>query len=75
MVQLKIRKVGNSLGVMFPKEAARAPSVREGDQLFLTQGPDGASRITSYDPEFSEAMLAAESLMARYRNAFRELAR
>jgi putative addiction module antidote len=75
MVQLKVRKVGNSLGVTFPAEAARALHVREGDQLFLTQGPDGAFRITPYDPEFSDAMQAAESFMARYRNALRELAR
>jgi putative addiction module antidote len=75
MVQLKIRKVGNSLGVTFPAEAARALNVREGDQIFLTRGPDGSYRITPYDPEFSAAMEAAASLMARYRNALRELGR
>ena len=75
MVQLKIRKVGNSLGVTLPSETARALNVREGDQLYLTQGADGAFRITPYDPDFPDAMKAAESFMARYRNTLRELAR
>ena len=75
MVQLKVRKVGNSLGVTLPAEAARALKVREGDQLYLTEGPDGSFRVTPYDPEFPDAMKAAESFMARYRNALRELAK
>jgi putative addiction module antidote len=75
MVQLKVRKVGNSLGVTLQAEAARALRVQEGDQIFLTEGPGGSFRITPYDPEFSAAMETAESFMARYRNALRELAR
>jgi putative addiction module antidote len=73
MVQLKIRRVGNSLGVTLPAETVRALKVREGDQIFLTEGPGGSFRITPYDPEFSDAMKTAESFMARYRNALREL--
>ena len=73
MVRLKVRKIGNSLGVTLPGETARALKVTEGDQLFLTQGPDGAFRITPYDPDFADAMKAAESFMARYRDALREL--
>ena len=75
MVRLKVRKVGNSLGVTLPAEAARALKVQEGDQIFLTEAPGGSFRITPYDPEFSDAMKAAESFMARYRNALRELAK
>lgn len=75
MVRLKVRKVGNSLGVTLPAEAARALKVQEGDQIFLTEAPGGSFRITPYDPEFADAMEAAESFMARYRNALRELAK
>lgn len=75
MVRLKIRKVGNSLGVTLPAEATRALKVREGDPLYLTEGPGGSFRITSYDPGFSDAIEAAESFMTRYRNALRELAK
>ena len=75
MVQLKVRKVGNSLGVTLPQHAARALGVNEGDELFLTEAPGGSFRITPYDPEFADAMKAGESFMARYRNALRELAK
>jgi putative addiction module antidote len=75
MVQLKVRKVGNSLGLTLPAEAAKALRVREGDQIFLTEAPGGCFRITPYDPDFADAMEAAESFMTRYRNALRELAK
>jgi putative addiction module antidote len=75
MVQLMIRRVGNSLGVTLPAEVIRALKVQEGDPIYLTRGTDGSFRITPYDPEFSEAMKAGESVMARYKNALRELAK
>ncbi len=74
MFQLKVRKVGNSLGFTLPADAARMLHVREGDAVYLTEGPDGF-RITAYDPAFAAAMTAAEDFMARYRNALRTLSR
>lgn len=74
MYQLKVRKVGNSLGVTLPADAARMLHVREGDALYLTETPDGF-RITAYDPAFEASMQAAEGFMARYRNALRTLSR
>ncbi len=74
MVQLTVRKVGNSLGVTLPSQAAQALGVKEGDKLFLTESPDGF-RITPYDPGFEASMKLAEGFMRRYRNALRELAR
>ena len=52
MIKLKVRKVGNSLGVTLPAEVAQALQVREGDPLYLTVSPDGF-RLTPYDPEFA----------------------
>jgi putative addiction module antidote len=75
MVPLKVRKIGNSLAITLPAEAARALKVQEGDLIYLTEGPDGSFRITPYDPEFSAAMEATGSFLSRYRNALRELAR
>jgi len=74
MFHLKVRKVGNSLGVTLPAEAARMLHVREGDALYLTETPDGF-RVTGYDPTFEATMKAAEGVMARYRNALRKLAK
>jgi putative addiction module antidote len=74
MLKLKVRKVGNSLGLTLPAEAIQALRVREGDPLYLTEAPDGF-RLTPYDPEFEEGMEIAEEFMARYRNALRDLAK
>jgi putative addiction module antidote len=67
MVKLTVRKVGSSLGVTLPAKAARALRVREGDQLYLTETPDGF-RLTAYDPEFAETMEIAESFVRRYKS-------
>ena len=74
MVKLKVRRVGNSLGVTIPAEVGRALRVREGDSLYLTEAP-GGYWLTSYDPGFEETMRLAEGFMARYRSALFELAR
>ncbi|MCA9727227.1 MAG: AbrB/MazE/SpoVT family DNA-binding domain-containing protein [Candidatus Eisenbacteria bacterium] len=74
MVQLTVRKVGNSLGVTIPAQAIQALGVKEGDKLFLTESPDGF-HITPYDPEFETSVRLAEGFMSRYRNALRELAK
>ena len=74
MVKLKIRKVGNSLGLTLPAEAAKAMRVKEGDALYLTETPEGY-QLTAHDPDFKVTMKTAEGFMARYRNALRELAK
>lgn len=75
MIHLKIRPVGNSLGVVLPKEMLSRLNVKEGDMLHLTEAPDGSMRITPYNPDFDAQMRLAEEGMARYRNTLRELAK
>jgi putative addiction module antidote len=74
MIQLKIRKVGNSLGVTLPSGAVQALHVREGDTVYLTESP-GGFQLTPYDPAFAETMKVAEGFLGRYRNALRDLAK
>jgi putative addiction module antidote len=74
MVRLTVRKVGNSLGVTLPAQAAQTLRVREGDELYLTEAP-GGFRVTPYDPEFARTMEVAEGFMRRYKNALRDLAK
>ncbi|MGH8046738.1 MAG: AbrB/MazE/SpoVT family DNA-binding domain-containing protein [Chthoniobacterales bacterium] len=73
-VNVKIRKVGNSFGVLLPKEALAHLKVGEGDTLTLTEAQDGV-RLTAASPEFDKTMATFESLNRRYRNALRELAK
>jgi putative addiction module antidote len=75
MVELKVRKIGNSLGVVLPKEAVTRLNADEGDRLFLIEGPDGAYQLTPYDPAFVKKMKKAEDIIGRYRNALHVLAK
>lgn len=74
-IETKVRKIGNSLGIVLPKEALQALRVGEGDTLFLTEAPECSLRITPERPGFEEIMKIAEEGMSRYRNALRELAK
>lgn len=72
--KLKVRKVGNSLGTILPKEITDKLRVQEGDDLYVTETPEGIM-ITPYDPDFEQAMAAARHFMDEHRNALRELAK
>ena len=74
-IETKVRKIGNSLGIVLPKEALQALKVQEGDVLYLTEAPECSLNMRPEKPGFKDKMAAAESLMNRYRNAFRELAK
>jgi putative addiction module antidote len=75
MVELKVRKFGNSLGVILPKEVIKHLHAGDGERLFLIEGPDGRYQLTPYDPEFERDMKIADEGMARYRNTLRALAK
>ena len=75
MFELKLRKIGNSLGVVLPKEAVSRLHAREGDRLFLIEGPNGAYQVTPYDPAFEAKMKKAEDIISRYRNTLHALAK
>ncbi len=68
MVALKIRKVGNSLGLVLPKEVISRLRTGEGQDVFLVEGPNNTYRITPFDPAFEKKMEKAEEIKARYRN-------
>lgn len=74
MISLKLKAIGNSVGVVLPKEVLDRMRVQKGDTIHLSEAPDGF-RITVSDPEFEEDMKRAEKIMNKYRNALRELAK
>ena len=74
MVELKIIKVGNSLGMRLPREVLSRLHLEGGDKVILTESPEGGYRLTPYDPEFEQQMKAAEEGMRRYRNPLKALA-
>jgi putative addiction module antidote len=75
VLELKLRKVGNSVGLVLPKEALARLNADNGDAVYLTDATEGGFRLTAANPEFARKMKAAESLSRRYRNALKELAK
>ena len=75
MFALKITQVGNSVGVVLPKEALAKLGVQKGDVLYLTEGADGAMRVSAYDEEVAREIEAGKAFMGRYRNTLRALAK
>ena len=75
VVKLKLRKVGNSVGVVIPKEALTKMESQEGDTLVLSETPDGGFRVTPDRESFADQMAVAEDIANRYRNTLDELAK
>jgi putative addiction module antidote len=72
---VQVRKVGNSTGVIFPKELTSRLNVSVGDKFHATLTADGDIRLSPYDPKFEKAMEVARRGMKIYRNALAELAK
>ena len=75
MVELKVRKFGNSLGVVLPKEVINRLRTGDGEPLFLIEGPEGGYQLTPYDPGFEKKMKRADDIIERYRNTLHVLAK
>lgn len=71
---LKIRKIGNSYGVVLPKEVLAKLRVDADDELHLVETPDGY-QLQRFDPDFQDDLEIIDDLMSRYKNAMRELAK
>lgn len=71
----KLIKVGNSTGIILPKDVLARLRVEQGDELHLTEKPNGEFTIGKYDPEFAKAMQMAEEIMHEDRDILRVLAK
>lgn len=74
MIELRIVKVGNALGMHLPNEVLSRLQLADGDRVILTESPEGGYRLTPYDPDFERQMAVAEEGMRRYRNTLKALA-
>jgi putative addiction module antidote len=73
-MKLKLRSVGTSTGLVLPKEMLTRMRVRKDDELFAVETPDGYL-LTPYDPEVEDQLERGRTLMAKYRETFRALAK
>jgi putative addiction module antidote len=71
---LKIRKIGNSYGLILTRDVLDELGVKEGDSLFPVRTEDGV-KLTPYDPAFEAVLESNRDYMRRHRNALRELSK
>jgi putative addiction module antidote len=75
LLELKLRKIGNSVGLVLPKEALAHLNAEEGDTLSVTEASDGSLRLSPTKAEVTRQMEVAQEVMKRYRHTLRELAK
>lgn len=75
MLKLRVTTVGGSVGFIFSKKAKARLNVQKCDTLYLAEAPDGALRISPYDPDFKRQMEQAKQLMHDDREILRALAK
>jgi antitoxin MazE len=71
--EITIRKIGNSVGTIIPKDMLERYRLAAGEKAFVVETEQGIL-ITPFDPDFAEAMDVYEEGAKAYRNAMRELA-
>ncbi len=74
MIKVKITAVGNSMGILLPKEALSKMKANKGDTLYLVESPEGYT-LTPYEKDFGNQIEVAEKVMKKYRNALQKLAK
>ena len=71
---LKLTQIGNSVGVVLPKEALAALKLKKGDSIHLTESPEGF-QLTPYDPTVEEQLRLGREFMHEFRDTFHALAK
>ncbi len=72
---LQVRKIGNSLGLILPKELLARLNLKDGDKLHVIEQPERGLHLTPYDPVHAKGMEIARKAFKTYANTFRELAK
>lgn len=74
-MKIEIKRIGNSSGLILPKELLAKLQLKQGDVLFVTELAEGGIKLVPHDPTFERGMEIARKAMKTYRNALRELAK
>lgn len=75
MTALKLTRIGNSVGVILPKEVLARLKVGQGDTVFVTEAAGNAVTLTPYDPGLAEQLELGREFMHDYRDTFHQLAK
>ncbi|MGV1014144.1 MAG: AbrB/MazE/SpoVT family DNA-binding domain-containing protein [Methyloceanibacter sp.] len=74
-MKIEIKRIGNSTGLILPKELLAKLQLKQGDSLFVTELAEGGVKLVPHDPTFERGIEIARKAMRTYRNALRELAK
>ena len=74
MTALKLTQIGNSVGVILPKEVLARLKLEKGDTLFVTDAANGVT-LTPYDPALEEQLKLGREFMREFRDTFHQLAK
>jgi putative addiction module antidote len=74
-MKVEVKKIGNSTGILLPKELVNQLNVKQGQWLYVTSLPQGGVRLTPYDPDFEEAMAVVDEILDEYRDTLNALAK
>jgi len=74
-MKLEIKKIGNSTGLILPKELLAQLNLAQGDWVYVTRTGEKALKIAAYDPDHEEALEIARGVMREYRDTFKALAK
>ena len=75
MSALKLTQIGNSVGVILPKEMLAYLKVEKGDTLFVTRSGQWRVTLTPYDPDLEEQLKLGREFMREFRDTFHQLAK
>ena len=74
-MKLEVKKIGNSTGVILPRDLVTRLNLQQGQWLHVSELADGGVQLTPYDPDFDQAMSVVDDIMDEYRDTLRALAK
>jgi putative addiction module antidote len=74
-MKIEIKKIGNSDGLIFPRELMQRLDLKRGQQLHVTELPGGGLQLLPYDPDFEKTVQIADEIMDEYRDTLATLAK
>ena len=74
-MKIEIKKIGNSDGLLLPKELMQRLDLKRGQELHVSELAGGGLQLMPYDPDFEETMKAADRIMDKYKDTFAALAK
>lgn len=74
-MKIEIKKIGNSDGLLLPKELMQRLDLKRGQELHVTELAGGGVQLTPYDPDFEESMEIADRVMEKYKDTLAALAK